>query len=354
MSDADGTSTGGPDFSYIKPPTVTKVEPSEGTTAGGAAVKITGTGFLKGATVAIGGAATSVVVVGETEITAKTPAHAAGSVPVVVTEGGVSSGSSVEYTYVTPPTVTSVTPAEGSTAGGATLKIKGTGFTEPATVKIGNETTEVTVVSTTEITAKTASVSSAGKDEVIVTDGKGVSVSGIDYTYITPPTVTKVEPAEGTTLGGTTVKIKGTGFLKGATVAIGGAATSVVVVGETEITAKTPAHAAGAVPVVVTEGGVSSGSSVEYTYVTPPSVTKIEPANGPTTGGTEVVITGTGFTTGAKVKIGSETTEVTVESLTEIKAKTAATAAGKDEVVVTDSKGVSGSGPTSPTSARRR
>ncbi len=346
VSDADGTSTGGPDFSYIKPPTVTKVEPSEGTTAGGAAVKITGTGFLKGATVAIGGAATSVVVVGETEITAKTPAHAAGSVPVVVTEGGVSSGSSVEYTYVTPPTVTSVTPAEGSTAGGATLKIKGTGFTEPATVKIGNETTEVTVVSTTEITAKTASVSSAGKDEVIVTDGKGVSVSGIDYTYITPPTVTKVEPAEGTTLGGTTVKIKGTGFLKGATVAIGGAATSVVVVGETEITAKTPAHAAGAVPVVVTEGGVSSGSSVEYTYVTPPSVTKIEPANGPTTGGTEVVITGTGFTTGAKVKIGSETTEVTVESLTEIKAKTAATAAGKDEVVVTDSKGVSGSGPS--------
>ena len=176
-------------------------------------MKITGTGFLKDSTVKVGGAATEVDVVGETEITAKTPAQQPGTTRDRH-RGGVSSGSSVDYTYVTPPTVTSVTPAEGSTAGGTTIKIKGTGFTEPATVKIGNETTEVTVVSTTEITAKTASVSSAGKDEVIVTDGKGVSSSGIDYTYITPPTVTTVDPAEGSTIGGTTVIINGTGFSK--------------------------------------------------------------------------------------------------------------------------------------------
>ena len=113
-------------------------------------------------------------------------------------------------------------------------------------------------------------------------------------------------------------------------------------VGETEITAKTPAHAAGAVPVVVTEGGVSSGSSVEYTLVTPPTITKIEPSSGPHTGGREVVLTGTGYTIGAKVTIGgTEATEVTVVSGTEITAKTPAGTVGKAEVVVTDSKGTS-------------
>jgi hypothetical protein len=67
-------------------PTVTSVSPNEGPTAGGIAVTITGSNFASGATVAFGGAAaTSVVVASATEITAKTPPHAPGSVNVVVT-----------------------------------------------------------------------------------------------------------------------------------------------------------------------------------------------------------------------------------------------------------------------------
>jgi len=177
---------------------------------------------------------------------------------------------------------------------------------------------------------------------VIVTDGFGASTGGPSFTYIKPPTVTEVTPASGTTAGGTSVTIKGTGFLKGATVTIGSAATSVVVVSETEITAKTAAHAAGKAAVVVAESGLSSGSSVEYTYVAPPTISKIEPSSGPHTGGREIVLTGTGFTEGAKVKVGSaEATEVTVVSETEITARTPAGTAGKAEVTVTDSKGTS-------------
>ena len=48
---------------------------------------------------------------------------------------------------------------------------------------------------------------------------------------------------------------------------------------------------------------------------------------------------------GAKVKVGAEATEVEVVSATEIKAKTAAHAAGALEVVVEDEKGVSSGGP---------
>ena len=61
------------------------MSPTSGTTAGGTGITVTGTGFLAGATVTMGGtAASNVTVVNSTTITATTPAHAAGAVNVVV------------------------------------------------------------------------------------------------------------------------------------------------------------------------------------------------------------------------------------------------------------------------------
>ncbi|MES1244359.1 MAG: M12 family metallo-peptidase [Acidobacteriota bacterium] len=75
-------------------PTVTVVSPASGSTAGGTAIALTGTGFLAGATVTVGGtAATSVVVVNSTRITAVAPAHAAGTVSVVVTNPDTQAGT---------------------------------------------------------------------------------------------------------------------------------------------------------------------------------------------------------------------------------------------------------------------
>lgn len=65
---------------------LTSVSPTSGGTAGGTKVTIAGTGFQSRATVAFGGnAATNVKVVSTTSITATTPAHAAGTVSVTVT-----------------------------------------------------------------------------------------------------------------------------------------------------------------------------------------------------------------------------------------------------------------------------
>ena len=77
-----------------------------------------------------------------------------------------------------------------------------------------------------------------------------------------------ISPNTGTANGGAAVTITGTGFQSGAAVTIGGAAaTGVTVVSSTSITAKTPAHAAGAADVAVKNtdnqtGGLSGG----YTY----------------------------------------------------------------------------------------
>ncbi len=89
----------------VPPPTVTAIIPSSGSTAGGTAVTITGTGFLSGATVSIGGvAATSPVVVSATTIAAVTRPHAAGIVDVLVTNTGGAAGTKTSaYTYVADP-----------------------------------------------------------------------------------------------------------------------------------------------------------------------------------------------------------------------------------------------------------
>lgn len=82
------------------------------------------------------------------------------------------------------------------------------------------------------------------------------------YTYVS---VDRVTPSGGTVLGGTAVTITGFGFdFASGVVTFGGtAATSVVIVSNTEITAVTPAHASGAVDVVVV--GVDT-LTAGYTY----------------------------------------------------------------------------------------
>ena len=328
------------------PPTVTSISPVSGSTAGGTAVTITGTNFAAGATVTFGGtAATNVVVVSATQITATTPAHAAGAVTVTVTVSGQSANLTNGYTYVAPPTVSSVSPNSGTTAGGTAVTITGTNFAAGATVTFGSTAaTNVVVASATQITA-TVPAGSAGAVTVTITNSNGLSGSlASAFTYVVPPTVSGVSPNSGSTAGGTAVTITGANFVAGATVTFGSsAATNVVVVSATQITATTPAGSAGAVTVTVTVSGQSGSLASAYTYVVTPTVSSVSPNTGTTAGGTAVTITGTNFAAGATVTFGSTAaTNVVVVSATQITATTPAGSAGAVTVTVTVS-GQSGS-----------
>ena len=125
--------------------------------------------------------------------------------------------------------------------------------------------------------------------------------------------------ALGPVAGGTAVTITGTNFASGATVTFGGtAATSVIVTNSTTITATTPAHAAGAVAVTVTNSNGLSGTPGRRIHVHwPPTVTRVSPSSGSTAGGTAVTITGTNFAVGATVTFGtSAASNVVVVSAT--------------------------------------
>lgn len=90
-------------------PTVTRVTPSSGSTAGNYSVAIQGTGFLSPATVTVGGAdATDVTVQSDTMITATVPGGTAGPAPVVVTNTATGRTTTVSdlFAYVLPPSPT--------------------------------------------------------------------------------------------------------------------------------------------------------------------------------------------------------------------------------------------------------
>ncbi len=85
------------------PPTVTAISPNTGSTLGGTAVTITGTGFTGATAVTIGGVpATAVNVVDDTSITAVTGARAAGAVSVDVTTPSGTNAANTLYTYRVP------------------------------------------------------------------------------------------------------------------------------------------------------------------------------------------------------------------------------------------------------------
>jgi hypothetical protein len=175
-----------------------------------------------------------------------------------------------------PPTVLTVSPASGTTAGGTAVTITGTGFKSGATVSFGGTNApSVTFNSAAQLTAITPA-RTAGAVTVTVTNPGGLSGSKASaYTFVAPPApgpaITTASPSSGTTAGGTTVVITGTNFQNGATVTFGGtAATSVTFNSSTRLTARTPARATGSVAVTVTNpGGLAATRNPGYFYSTP-------------------------------------------------------------------------------------
>ncbi|MEU8826471.1 IPT/TIG domain-containing protein, partial [Streptomyces sp. NPDC048636] len=196
-------------------PVVTSVSPSQGTPAGGTSVTITGTGF-PGATVVRFGSqlATNVVVVSNTQITAKTP-PGTGSVKVTVTGPSGTSTQNVFYTYTTvaAPVLTSLSPTSGPTAGGNTVTLNGTNLTGATQVLFG--ATPATILTNTATQITVTAPAGTGTTNVTVTTPGGTS-NALPYTYTAAPVLTSLSPTSGPTAGGNTVTLNGTN-LTGAT-----------------------------------------------------------------------------------------------------------------------------------------
>ncbi len=135
-------------------PKFTSVSPNWDRTDGGTTITITGTHFVDGATVTIGGVAcTNVVVVSSTQATCTDPAMQPGSYTLRVTnpDGQWDQGVNA-FTYAL-PTITKIVAKSGPKEGGNKVTITGTGFQEGDYILIGGLTcTNNVIVSSTKIT----------------------------------------------------------------------------------------------------------------------------------------------------------------------------------------------------------
>ena len=241
-------------FTWLDPPTVTNVDSPQNEGATGIAV--TGNNFSvpgvggdavtnveldptgAGSTVNLPacGSTGCFTFVDDNDLTINLPA----SVPPgqydvrVTTPGGTSNQSSNDFLVVqqADPTVTSVTPDAGPTAGGTTsiaivgTNFEGSGFGATDVFFGGSDVSTpcpnaagcFTVNSATSITA--TSPSGTGQEHVTVqtqsTDGTAVQTSNTSpadtFVYAPVPTLGTPSPASGPTLGGNNVTLNGTGF----------------------------------------------------------------------------------------------------------------------------------------------
>ncbi len=111
------------------PPAVTRLSAKKGPGSGGTSVVITGTNFTRSSKVRFGPNAASSVVGSSTSITTVSPAGTTGAVEVTVeTPNGHTAVTSKARFIYEAPTVTGVSPATGTVAGGSPVTVTGTGF----------------------------------------------------------------------------------------------------------------------------------------------------------------------------------------------------------------------------------
>ncbi|MEI7743434.1 MAG: IPT/TIG domain-containing protein [Chloroflexota bacterium] len=83
------------------------------------------------------------------------------------------------------PIVSSITPTTGSKAGGTTITVTGTGFTDAYQVTVGGTGTTFTIASDTSMTVRIPAAAATGAVDVLVTSpgGTSKSVAGDRFTY---------------------------------------------------------------------------------------------------------------------------------------------------------------------------
>lgn len=260
-----------------------RVLPPRGASAGGTAVLLEGSAFLRGVagtgsqakpltTLRIGGnQVQDFQIIDDETIELRTPPGVSGPASISIRNTNGSFVCNNCFTYFDELVVTAFSPRSGPLAGGTEVTINGQGFTADTQVLFGAfSSPRITFVSATELKAIAPRGLAADVVDLVVYNKNGVSTQRRGYTYLPDVRITGLTPVTGDLAGGTTVTLTGTGFT-GATAVRFGAndATMVTVVSATQVTAVTPAGAAGAVDVTIVAPGGSWTSQRAFTYFDP-------------------------------------------------------------------------------------
>ena len=123
------------------------------------------------------------------------------------------------------PTIKDISPEHGPVAGGTTVLITGKNLGGVLSVTFGGTPSPV-VTPVTKNEVRAVSPAGVGTVDVTVTTSLGTSVPvpTDEFTYVTTPSIQRLTPKGGTTLGGNNVTIAGAGFTGATSVSFGSVA----------------------------------------------------------------------------------------------------------------------------------
>lgn len=246
------------------------LSPTSGTTAGGTAVTVTGTGGSLATTSSVKFGLANATIVGTPTATTVNVTSPAGSgvAPVTVTTNGGTSAPT-NYFYVPQPIKTSISPGSGPAAGGTSVTITGQNLSGATAVNFGGNAGTVTASTAGSITV--TSPAGTGTVSVTVTTPGGV-VDGVFFTYCATPTVTApttAAPATGPEEGGNAIAITGTDLVGTTAITVDGVPAPFVVISATEVDTIVPAGT-GTVDIGVTTCGGNVTVTGGYDYIGAP------------------------------------------------------------------------------------
>lgn len=331
-----GSVTAATQFTYSAPATVSSISPTTGATGGGTSVTLSGTNLLSTSSVTVDGVSASITSTTPTKVVFTTPAHAAGTVDIVVTgpAGSVTKASSFTY-VILPPALTSLTPRTGSTDGGTLVRLSGSRLGDVTTVTFGGTT--ATIQSQTATTIQVvAPAKSTGAVSVVATGPGGPATLTNAFTYFAPPFISSASPSA-VPLAGSVVTISGTGMTGATGVTVGGTAgTAFRVISASQVSFTAPAKTAGSFDIVVTGPGGSNTLAGGLTYVAAPTLTSspLSQTVGSSGGGQTVTITGTNLALTSSVSFGGTAATISSRSATQVVVQTPARAASTTPVTL--------------------
>lgn len=287
-------------FLYFPAPEIIRVEPDSGPASGGTRVTIIGEHFPQGASFLFDGVpATEVVVDSETRARATTPAGRPGFVTVRVEHPEKGFGEKERaYEYIPPPIVEEVIPPRGPDLGGTGVEVIGRFFQPGARLFFDEEEAiGVRFLDSTRLSATTPP-HPAGFSGVTVRNPDLQSGTLEDgFFFFGPPIIEEVIPPYASSGGGAIVEIHGQNFEEGSVVEveINGVFERVrcEFVSPEIIACTLPASTPGPAGVRVTNtDGRSDQLDDALTFF---DIIDVQPGEGPSSGGTEVLVSGVFF-----------------------------------------------------------
>ncbi len=327
-------------FEYFAPLAVDSVTPRRVPTDGGVELTVRGRGFNDDTRASFGGqTGLRHVVIDPTLMRVVAPPHPAGVVDVRVTNRDATATLAGGVEYFAPLDLDAVRPATGSTAGGETVTLTGSGFDSSLIVEFGGAPATVqTVAATGDSATVVTPAHPAGIVDVRLENGNGDGhIEANAFYYSTPGefSVAAISPTQGVASGGTEVLLIGAGLdAASLTVAFDGLPATIVDKGPGHALVQTPAHAEGVVDVTASDGTTTDTLPDAFTYVADLWIDRVTPATGNVAGGDVVVIDGEGFTDATNVVFGGIAADFTIDSNTKITATTPPHSAGIVDVVV--------------------